>query len=105
MVLQTIDGATTNEIDPSVTADGLTMYLASFKTGSNDIDVLVSTRTSTAADFSTPSPVSTVNSTAAEHGPYVIPDGRALYFSRSSVGVPTEVAGLNMGSGRMSSPW
>lgn len=72
--------STANEFDPTLTTDGLTMYLDSGRSG--NYDIFVATRTSVVADFSVPSPVSMVNTTDVERAVSVLPDGRALYFSR-----------------------
>jgi hypothetical protein len=108
-----VNGAATDEFDPTLTADGLTMYMDSSRVGNGD--VFVATRTNVALDFSAPVPVSAVNTTDTERGAYVLPNGRAVYFSRygaltgpnekiyrapigsTGVGAPVEVAGLPAG--------
>jgi hypothetical protein len=66
---------------PTVTANGLTMYLDSTRAG--QWAIWLSTRATADATWSTP--VSLVAQaafvdTAAEAGPYVLPDGNTLYF-------------------------
>lgn len=87
-VVANVNGATTGEYHPTVTADGLTMYLSTNQAGSlnGSLDVFVATRPSTSVDFSKPVPVAAVNSDVPERGTYVMPDGHALYFSRQSPG-------------------
>jgi hypothetical protein len=69
------------ESAPSVTADGLTIYFHSNRTGSLGAnDLFTSTRTSTTATFPTATRVANVNTAGDEQYPYVMPDGRTLYF-------------------------
>ncbi len=104
-----INASTTNETSPTVTADGLTMYLDSSAGNGN---LVVSTRANLSVDFSAPVPVSAVNTSDTDRAPYVLPEGRALYFSRfgtmtgpgekiyraaigsAGIGAPVEVTGL-----------
>ena len=67
---------------PTVTADGLTLYFTSSRTGTTGgLDIWKSTRASTTADFANIANVSELNSTAPEDDVYVVPDGSAIYFS------------------------
>jgi len=95
---------------PSVTADGLTLY----QTAPGQVagyDIFVATRTSVAMPFASVGTVTAVSEAGvSEHGPYALPDGSALYFSRqeasgdhtfrspvgpAGVGAPVAVGGLS----------
>jgi hypothetical protein len=77
-------GANTDGDDegPSITADGLTLVVAS-----NDpalalgaYDIMISTRSSTAVEFGPLERLANVNTTSEEAGPMISPDGLTLYF-------------------------
>jgi hypothetical protein len=86
---------------PSVTADGLTMYLISNGTGSvGGHDVFVSTRANTVAAFGAPSDVGNINSTDDnEYSVTVTGDGADLYFQSSRSGLPHVYHSTRSGSG------
>jgi hypothetical protein len=65
------------ESSPSVTADGLTLYMQS--TRSNAYALYVATRGSTSMDFSMPRELTELEANG-EGDPYVVPDGSAVYF-------------------------
>jgi hypothetical protein len=69
--------ATSEDSWPTVTADGLTLYMNSTRGGEHQL--FVSSRAFVAAEFSTPKELSTLD-VSGEGGPYVTPDGSALYF-------------------------
>ncbi len=62
---------------PSVTADGLTLYMNSTRSGAYAL--YASTRESAASAFSTPSELTELD-VRGEGNPFVTPDGGALYF-------------------------
>jgi hypothetical protein len=66
----------------SVTADGLTMILTSNATGTlGYLDLFEATRPNAAANFGAPADMANVNtSTLDETGPYILPNGSALYY-------------------------
>ena len=67
---------------PTVTADGLTLYLISSRSGGLGVgDIWRSTRQSVTATFGTPANVGALNSAADELDVYVLPDNSAVYFS------------------------
>ena len=70
-----------NEDDPSMTADGLEIYFDSNRLGASAPDIFVATRPDTASDFGAPVAVAALNTAGIETGPFVSPDGLALYFS------------------------
>lgn len=72
---------------PFVTPDGLAFYLFSIRTGGlGDRDLYISTRNTTADDFSTPVLVGNVNSTAIDYLPWLAPDRLGLYFVSTRAG-------------------
>jgi hypothetical protein len=73
----------TNETtSPTVTADGLTLYFTSNRTGGmGSRDIWRSTRAVTTSNFGTPQVVTELNSMQNETDVYVLPDHSALYFT------------------------
>lgn len=66
----------------SLTADLLTIFIASTRTGTMGAhDLFVSTRGSPSALFPKPEPVANVNTTANDYTPAVLGDGSVLYFA------------------------
>jgi hypothetical protein len=77
---------------PTVTADGLTMYFVSARTGTSGMrDVWKATRATTTADFANVTNVTELNSTAEEHDVYVLPDHSAIYVSSARNGGVHEI--------------
>jgi hypothetical protein len=73
-----------NAIYPSISADGLSLYLQSHQP---NCDIMVATRESTSDSFGNPvKPVflKNVNSTTGEWMPNISVDGRMLFFSRNA---------------------
>ncbi|UCG58945.1 MAG: protein kinase, partial [Phycisphaerales bacterium] len=68
--------------DPTISADGLTLYFSSKRPGGyGETDIYVSTRTAKDAPWSPPVNLpQTVNSSAREGAPWISPDGLELYF-------------------------
>lgn len=83
--------STESQWNPSVTADGLTIYFTAWTSA----DVIYSaSRPNRSSNFGVPSPVLNVNNTAGINtfDSFVTPDGSALYFgSQSSVTAPNEL--------------
>jgi hypothetical protein len=77
-----------DSFSPSVTADGLTMFLISNGTGTvGGHDVFVATRPSTIAAFGAPQDVANVNSTSdVEYAVSVTGSGNDLYFQSARSG-------------------
>jgi len=71
-----------NDLDPTISADGLKLYFGSKRPGGyGETDIYVSTRTSKDAPWSPPVNLDTmVNSSAREGAPWISPDGLELYF-------------------------
>jgi hypothetical protein len=75
--------------DPFVTRDGLELWFASNRAGSQGgSDLMVSRRASTAAPWGTPSFVVEVNSSSADASPSLTGDGLTLYFLSPRTGSP-----------------
>jgi hypothetical protein len=76
------------ELAPVISADGLTLYYGSDATvaGFAGINVWVAKRASTAVDFATPSPLTSVSSASDEQPTWVSPDGCRLYLSSNRPG-------------------
>jgi len=84
-----------NDNAPSISADGLSLYFSSGRSGGHgDRDLWVTTRSSTSDPWGIPVNLGpTVNSYASDHAPSISADGLALYFSEHSVG-PKRPGGL-----------
>lgn len=95
--------------NPSITADGLTMF-ALIGTAPN-YEVAMATRTSTSSSFGALTAIAGINSTANDEPNSILPDGRVLYFSSNrsgkykiyrvthnggTWGTPLEVSGVNL---------
>lgn len=82
-----LEGVNTSSIEagPSLTADGLTMFLQTNSSGSA-FDIHVATRTSTASVFSMPAPVANINTASNEGNPRISDDGLVLYFASDRAG-------------------
>ena len=73
---------------PTITCDGLEIFLASNREGSyGGIDLWVSTRSTTSDTWSTPVNLGpTINTIDDERAPYLSADGRKLYFTSNRPG-------------------
>ncbi len=73
-------------VHPSISADGLSLYFQSHRTGRSGIhcDIMVATRESTSDSFGNPVFLKNVSSTNGEWMPEISADGRVIFFSRSS---------------------
>ena len=74
-----------NAVHPSLSADGLSLYFQSHRSGGGLCDFMVATRESTSDSFGNPvKPVflKNVNSTVGEWMPDISADGRAIFFNR-----------------------
>lgn len=82
-----LEGVNTSnhEAGPSLTADGLTMFLQA-NIGSSAFDIHVTTRTSSAAIFSMHAPVANINTVSNEGNPMISDNGLVLYFSSDRAG-------------------
>jgi WD40-like Beta Propeller Repeat len=72
---------------PALSADGLTLYFYSTRGGGlGSRDLWLSTRSDTAAEFTTPTLIAGVNSPAFEHVPWVSPDELTLIWATDRSG-------------------
>jgi hypothetical protein len=69
-----------DDFSPMLTDDKLTIYFDSFRAGTDDL--YVATRASTSASFSTPTPITELNTVGSESDPWISPDNRHLFFTR-----------------------
>lgn len=76
---------TSNEVDPTITPDQLTLYFASDRGGMSN-DIWVATRASQATAFGAPLNLSVLNTTSIEGPDWVSADNCVLYMHRN-VGV------------------
>jgi hypothetical protein len=72
---------TSDQYHPAITADGLTLFYASYR-GGTDNDIFQASRSTTTAEFTNPRPAPNVNTTASEVQPYITHDGTTMYFAR-----------------------
>lgn len=77
-----------NDDMPCISADGCSLYFMSDRQGTyGGTDIYVTTRENRDAPWGWPRHLSyTVNSGQWEHGPFISPDGRTLFFSRGNMG-------------------
>ena len=81
-----LDGPT-NDDDPVISADGMTLYWGSDRPGgAGDVDVWRATRTSTSAAFGDLAPVASVNSSAQDSPSDISSDGCRLYLTSNRDG-------------------
>ncbi len=80
-------GSAADEWEPVISADGLTLYLASTRAGGEgDYDVWAAHRASTSQDFPAPSLVAGVNTEASDFPSWISPDDCRLYLVTSDGG-------------------
>jgi hypothetical protein len=80
---------TSDEGDPVISRDGLTLFFASNAPGGlGQADLYVTTRPSGAAAFTTPIALPMLSSFAAEGPSWISPDGCRLYLSSAKAGTP-----------------
>jgi hypothetical protein len=74
--------SSSNDFDPAVSGDDLTIYFASSRPGgAGAVDLWTATRPDTASQFGAITNVAALNSASNEHTPYVLADGLTLYFT------------------------
>lgn len=72
---------TINEMRPSLTGDGLTMYAEQENNGGPTREIVVAARTSTSGAFGALAPVTALNDADIDASPFVLPDHSALYMT------------------------
>jgi hypothetical protein len=70
------------DFSPMLSQDRLTIYFDSGRNGVDE-DLYMATRTTTALPFSTPTPITELDTPAAEDDPWVSPDGHHIVFERA----------------------
>ena len=76
--------STDADLSAMLDASGLTLYMTSFRTG--DYDVYFATRPDTSSPFSTPAPITVVNSSADDSDVMLTPDGTGIYIASNRAG-------------------
>ncbi|MFB0554868.1 MAG: TolB family protein [Phycisphaerae bacterium] len=73
-----------DDVSPAISADGLSLYFDSTRSGgSGNLDIWVITRETVDEDWSTPEWLGpSVNSSAIDSSPFISADGLELYFAR-----------------------
>lgn len=72
---------------PSLSADGLQLYLASDRTGGGSLgknDIWVARRADPQAAFNAPTPIPELNTVDDEFAPFIAADGHTLYFNQAT---------------------
>lgn len=89
-VAQIVAGVSTpwDERSPTLTADGLTLYVDASNPETLATDIVVATRPNLLVDFGEPSVVTGINSASYEWAPNVSPDGTEIYFETNREGLP-----------------
>jgi hypothetical protein len=83
--------------DPSLSADGLTLYFSSNRPGGlGGLDVWVARRPNGSVPFLPPENVRCTNSSFDEFQPSITPDDHELYFSTNRDAPPTQTARANI---------
>lgn len=97
--------STDRDINPSITADGLSFYLQSTRAGGpGSGDIFVSTRSTLVADFGAPEVVAAVNDANDDGDPYILPSGDALYFASNRAGTYDIFRAARQPSGTFDAP-
>lgn len=89
-VLETaLSDPTAVDNEPFLSADGLTIYLASMRTGGvGSFDIMRATRPTVGSPWNTPTFITEVNSTDTDSGPAVTADELEMYFLTTGWGAP-----------------
>lgn len=69
------------ELDPEVSADGLTLYLVSNRATTGSLDIYISTRAARTDTWSSPTPVDELTAGLGDRGPSLSYDGLSLVFA------------------------
>ncbi len=77
-VLMSAESSTSQDYNPTLTGDGLTLFFDSTRAGSH---IYVATRSSTVASFGAPSLAANINSGSADVQPFITEDGQELWFT------------------------
>jgi hypothetical protein len=87
---------------PALTADALTIFFESDPGGT--FQVMVASRTTVAAPFSTSGPVAGINAGPDDSQPFVLPDGSALYFMSTRSGTADILRAARDTTGQFTAP-
>lgn len=78
-----LSSPTNTDSGPEISADGRTFWLAR-NTSANGFEIMVASRTSLTAPWSTPTVIPELSSTLDERAPQITSDGRTMYFIRDT---------------------
>jgi len=76
------------DTQPRISNDGLTLMFTSDRNSGRAYDLVIATRTSTAANFSTPVEIAGVNTTSTDGELFLTADGQTMYFTSNRPGGP-----------------
>ena len=99
-----LTGSAGEDRRPTLTADGLTLYLASSPVGELEYDLMVATRANLLAEFSELAPVGVVNSEVSDTAPSISPDGTTLWFESQRTGLGDIYRAQRSGDGPFDEP-
>jgi len=86
-VLENVNVIPGNQYNPTITADGMTLFFASSQiTGLGDNDIYQATRSTPTGDFTSGRLAPNVNTSGSEVQPYVTHDGTTMYFVQGPQG-------------------
>jgi len=80
---------TSDQYNPTITADGLTLFFAAYRDATNNNDIFQASRSESTGDFTNPHVAPNVNTTASEVQPYITRDGTTMYFVRTVAAAQT----------------
>jgi WD40-like Beta Propeller Repeat len=94
---------TSDQYNPAITADGLTLFFAQYRAGT-DNDIFQASRSATSADFTNPHLAPNVNTAASEVQPYITRDGTTMYFVRTVAASQTVLRAVGSVTAGFTSP-
>lgn len=102
-----VAGLNSIDIDahPSLTADGLAIYIEHNANANSSVKIWRAARTSTSVGFGTPTEVTQLSSTATDYNPSILPDESAIYFASNRGGANADIyRSARMGGGAFGPP-
>ncbi len=102
--LALLTGSAGEDRRPALTADGLTLYVASSPIGALDYDIMVATRDNPLAELGALAPVAVVNSDVSDSAPWISADGSTLWFDSQRTGLGDIYRTQRSGDGPFAEP-